>query len=101
MDTAQATPSPATPTKESSIAKPIGTKQEVGIQKKYNPYLYEPPSAMPTATKTTSPVVYANVPTGVEEYMYMDSVHNSPPPLPHKKQGTPIIEEEEIYDSIQ
>lgn len=77
------------------------TKSEVGFQKKYNPYLYENPSAMPTTSIATNSVVYANMPTGVDEYMYMDSSQTSPPPLPQRKQDTPIADQEEIYDSIQ
>ena len=99
--TIQATPSQAMQIRQSRIAKPVVTKHEVGFQKKYNPYLYENPNAMPTTSVTTNSEVYANVPTGVDEYMHMESLPTNPPPLPHKKQGTPIADQEEIYDSIQ
>lgn len=91
--------SSATRPKQSGLAKPVGTKNE-GIQKKYNAYLCESPSATPTTAKATNPVVYVNVPTGADDYMHMESRLNSPPPLPHKKQGTPIAGQEEIYDNI-
>jgi len=100
-DTIQATPSQAMQIRQSSIAKPVVTKHEVGFQKKYNPYLYENSNAMPTTSVTTTSEVNADVPTEVDEYMHMESLPTSPPPLPHKKQGTPIANQEKIYDSIQ
>lgn len=87
-DTVQATPSPALQSKQSSIAKPAVSKEVVEFQN-----VCDSPSANPTITRATNPVVFANVAAEFDAYMQIESQQNIPPPLASMKHGALISDQ--------